>query len=110
MDTDIIDIQQLLLTVLMKTKYDELTLTHKLSGVILSTKYYKHIYSNGAYLIPPVIELYDSTIEKDVTRTKVHRDEENMNTSEMTVRSTKRPIRPARTSSWKSSTRRGTRS
>ena len=42
-DTDIIDIQQLLLPVLMKTKYDELTLTHNLSGVILSTKSYEHI-------------------------------------------------------------------
>ena len=37
MDTDIIDIRQLLLPVLMKTKYDELTLTHNLSGAILLT-------------------------------------------------------------------------
>ena len=33
-DTEIIDIQQLQLPVLTKTKYDKLTLTHKLSGVI----------------------------------------------------------------------------
>ena len=42
-DNNIIDIQQLLLPVLMKTKYDELTLTHNLSGVILPTERYKHI-------------------------------------------------------------------
>ena len=42
-DTDIIDIQKLLLPVLMKTKYDELTLTHNLLGVILSNKRYEHI-------------------------------------------------------------------
>ena len=32
MDNNIINIQQLLLTVLMKTKYDELNLTHNRSG------------------------------------------------------------------------------
>ena len=42
-DTDIINIRQLLLPVLMKTKYDELTLTHNLSGVILPTERYEHI-------------------------------------------------------------------
>ena len=46
-DTDIINIRQLLLPVLMKTKYEKLTLTHNLSGVILPTKRYEHIYSNG---------------------------------------------------------------
>ena len=56
-DTDIINIRQLLLPILMKTKYDELTLTHNLSGVILPTKRYEHIYSNGAYLLPPVTAL-----------------------------------------------------
>ena len=56
----------------MKTKYDELTLTHNLSGVILPTKSYKHIYSNGAYLIPPVISLYNDKIDKYTTRTEVH--------------------------------------
>ena len=49
MDTEIIDIQQLLLPVLMKTKYDELTLTHNLSGVVLPTERYEHIYLKGAY-------------------------------------------------------------
>ena len=42
-DTYIIDIRQLLLPDLMKTKYDELNLTHNLSGVILPTECYKHI-------------------------------------------------------------------
>ena len=55
----------------MKTKYDELTLTHNLSGVILPTERYEHIYSNGAYLIPPVVSLYNNTIDKDSTRTEV---------------------------------------
>ena len=61
-DTDIIDIHQLFLTVSMKTKYDKLTLTHNLSGVILRTDRYKNIYSKGMYSIPPVISLYDDTI------------------------------------------------
>ena len=56
-DNDIIYIQKLLLPVWMKTKYDELNLTHNLSGVILPTERYEHIYSNGAYLIPLVISL-----------------------------------------------------
>ena len=34
-DNDLIEIRQLLLPVLMKTIYDELTLTHNLSGGIL---------------------------------------------------------------------------
>ena len=72
---DIINIQQLLLPVLMNTKYGELTLTHNLSRVIIPTKSYKHIYKKGAYLIPPVIALYDDTIDKDATRTEVHRVE-----------------------------------
>ena len=37
MDTDKIDTRQLLLPVLMKKKYDKPTLTHNLSGVILTT-------------------------------------------------------------------------
>ena len=71
-DNDIIDIRQQLLPVLIKTKYDELTLTHNLSGVIPLTGRYEHIYKKGAYLIPPVIALYDDTIDKDDMRTKVH--------------------------------------
>ena len=59
----------------MNTKYDELTLTHNTSGVILPTERYKHIYSKGDYLIPPVIALYYDTIDKDATRTEVHRAE-----------------------------------
>ena len=75
-DNDLIDICQLLLPVLMKTKYNELTLTHNLSGVILPSKRYGQIYKKGAYLIPPVIVLYNDTIDKYVTRTEVHRAEE----------------------------------
>ena len=56
----------------MKTKYDKLTLTHNLYGVILPTDRYKHIYSEGAYLILRVIALYDDTINREATRTKVH--------------------------------------
>ena len=59
----------------MKTKYDELTLTHNLSGVIITTERYEHIYKKWSYLIPPVIALYDDKIEKDATRTEVHRAE-----------------------------------
>ena len=56
----------------MKTKYDELTLTHNLSGVILPTDRYKHIQSKGVYSIPSVIALYENIIYRDATRTEVH--------------------------------------
>ena len=56
----------------MKTKYEDITLTHNLSGVILPTERYEHIYKKGADLIPPVITLYDNTIDKDSTGTEVH--------------------------------------
>ena len=59
----------------MKTKYDELTLTHNLSGVILPTERYEEVYSNGAYAIPEVIVVYDDTIDVNVTRTEVHQAE-----------------------------------
>ena len=36
-DNDIIDIRQLLMPVLMKTKYEELTLTHNLLVIIIPT-------------------------------------------------------------------------
>ena len=58
-----------------KTKYDELTLPHNLLGVILPTERYDHIYNKGVYLILPVIALYDDKIDKDATRTEVHRAE-----------------------------------
>ena len=58
-DNDLIEIRQLRVPVLMKTKYDELTLTHNLSGVILPSKRSHQIYKKGAYLIPPIIALYD---------------------------------------------------
>ena len=70
-DNDLIEIRQLLLPVLMKTKYNELALTHNLSGVVLPYERYKQIYKKGAYLIPPVIALYDDTIYKDATITEV---------------------------------------
>ena len=59
----------------MNKKYDDLTLMHNLSGVILPSKRYKQIYNKGAYLIPPVIALYNDTIKKDTTRTEVHWEE-----------------------------------
>ena len=71
-DNDIINIWQLLLPVLMKTKYDDLTLTHNLSGVIIPTERYDQIYLDGDYLILQVITLYDDTIYKYAKRTEVH--------------------------------------
>ena len=50
-------------------------LTHNLSGVILTSKRYEHIYKKGAYLISPVITLYKNTTDKDATRKEVHRAE-----------------------------------
>ena len=52
-DNDLIDIRKLIVPVVMKTKYDELTLTHNLPGVILPSERYQRIYKKGAYLIPP---------------------------------------------------------
>ena len=72
---DIINIRQLLLPVLMKTKYDEIILTHNLLGVILPTERYEYIYLKGAYSILPVITLYDDTIDRYATRTEVHQAE-----------------------------------
>ena len=60
----------------MKTKYNELTLTHNLSGVILPTDRYKHICSKGVYSILPVIALYDDTLDRDATITEVHQAEQ----------------------------------
>ena len=74
-DNNIIEIRQLLLPVLTKTKYDELTLTHHLSGVILPSDHYEQIYKKWDFLFPPVIALYDDTIDKDATKTEVHRAE-----------------------------------
>ena len=71
-DNYIIEFRQLLIPVLMKTKYNELTLTHNFLGVILPSKPYEQIYKKGGYLIPPVIALYNDTINKDATITKVH--------------------------------------
>ena len=40
-DNDLIEIRELLIPVLMKTTYDELTLQHNLSGVILPADCYE---------------------------------------------------------------------
>ena len=56
-DNNLIEIRQLLVPVLMKTTYDELTLQHNLWGVILPAERYEQIYKNGAYATPPVIPL-----------------------------------------------------
>ena len=75
-DNDLIEIQQLLVPVLMKKKYDELTLTYNLLGVILTSERYEQIHKKGAYLIPPVIALYNETIDKDATRLEINRAED----------------------------------
>ena len=75
MDNDLIKIRQLLVPVLMNTKYDDLTLTHNFLGVILPSERYEQIYKKGACAIPPVIAIYDETIEKDATIIEVHRAE-----------------------------------
>ena len=65
-DNNIIDIRQLLLPVLMKTKYDDLTLTHNLSGVILPSEHYEQIYKKGAYLIPPFNDTQSKVTDRTV--------------------------------------------
>ena len=68
-DNDIINIRQLFLPVLITTKHNELTLTHNLLGVILPSKRYEEVYSNGAYKILAVIALYDDAIDINATGT-----------------------------------------
>ena len=74
-DNDLIEIQQILVPVLMKTTYNELILKQNVSGVILPAERYERIYKNGAYVIPPVIPLYDENIDKDSTRVEINRAE-----------------------------------
>ena len=74
-DNDLIEIRKLLVPVLMKTTYKELTLEHNLSGVILPAKRYEQIYKNRAYVIPPFIALYDEIIDKVATRIEINRAE-----------------------------------
>ena len=76
-DNDLIEIRQLLVSVLMKTKYDELTLTHNILGVILSSERYEWIYKKEAYVTPPVIALYDYTIDNYATRLEINHAEGN---------------------------------
>ena len=52
-DNDLTGIRQLLVPVLMKTTYGELTLQHNLAGIILPTERYEKIYKKGAYATPP---------------------------------------------------------
>ena len=74
-DNDLIEVRQLLVPVLMKTIYDELTLEHNFSVVILPAKLYEHIYKKGAYVILPIIPLYDDNIDKNATRLELNRSE-----------------------------------
>ena len=74
-DNNLTEIRQLLLPVLMKKTYDELTLKHNISGVILPAESYAQIYKNGAYVTPPVIPLYDDNIDKYATRLEINRAE-----------------------------------
>ena len=71
-DNDLIEIRQLLVTVLMRKTYDKLTLEHNLSGVILPAERYEQIYKNGAYATPPFIPLYDDNIDGDSTRLEIN--------------------------------------
>ena len=71
-DNYLTEIRKLLVPVLMKTKYDELTLTHNLLGFILPSERYEQIYNKGAYVTPPAIALYGSTIDKDATRLEIN--------------------------------------
>ena len=108
-DNDIIKIHQLILPVLMRTKYDELTLTYNILGFIIPYKRHDQIYKKGAYLIPPVIALYDDTIDKDATGTEFYRAEGKNGARKITVKSTRRTIMPAETSSWTLLMKHGTR-
>ena len=72
-DDDIVNIRQLLVPVLMSTKYDELKNKHNISGVILPHIRYENIYGVVPFLIPLLVSLYDTSIATDSTRIEVHR-------------------------------------
>ena len=98
-DNDLIEIRQLIVPVLMKTTYDQLTLQHNLLGVILPAESYEQIYKNGDYAIPPVIPLYDDKIDKDATRLEINRAKENAKRDGTTGSCTKQPTMPVAPSS-----------
>ena len=109
-DTEIIDIRQLLFPVLMEPKYNELTLTHNLSGVI-SQQTGTNIYTQRASIKSGwsshyTIALLTGTQQEQIS----NRPKENMKPSKMNVTSTKQRTLRAKTSLWKWSTRLGTRS
>ena len=70
---NILDICQILLPVLMITKYDEIDPKHNLFGVILPTDRYEKLYGKGPYELPPRVLLYSISITKYATRTEVIR-------------------------------------
>ena len=83
---------------------------HNLSGVIIPTDRYEHIYAKGVYSIPSVVVLYDDSIDRDTTRTEFHQVEGKNEAKRNDSAATKRRTRRAKTSLWKFLTRRGTRS
>ena len=104
-DIDIIDTCQLLLPILMQTKYSELKLTHNLSGVILPTGMYKHIYGKTSVFN----SVHSCLIQKlDLTSMqrlqKYIRQRGNTRPSGTTAPSMTRPTWSAKNSSWKSLT------
>ena len=91
----------------MTTKYDKLTLTYNLLGVILPTERYEEVYSNGAYEIQSVIALYDDVIDINATRTEAHQAE-GKNESKRNDRALYETAdKECKTSLWKYLTRRG---
>ena len=74
-DDKIFKILQLLVPVLVSTKYDELKKEHNLSVVILPQIHYENIYGVGPFTILPLVSLYDTSIVKDAMSTEVHRSE-----------------------------------
>ena len=43
--------------------YDNLNNQHSLDGVVLTEDRYKHIYTQGPYVVPPDVSVYDITID-----------------------------------------------
>ena len=60
----------------MKVKpYDQINNQHSLAWVILTEDWYKHIYNQGPYVVPPVVSVYDATIDANAETTVVKRAE-----------------------------------
>ena len=75
-DEYIVNIRKVMTPVLMKVNpYEQLKNHHSLDGVVLIEYRYKHIHNQGQYVVPPVVSVYNVTINANTRKTIVKRAE-----------------------------------